>query len=166
MSGRAIKRYSTSDKQKIVIKNTLFFSSTNNKYQHQFDVLFSLLDTILSKCSSKQSEVIYYKLHDLNEKEIAKKLGKCQSTISQHSTSAGWLSIEKAVNYFENIFKMELTSPNAGRLIGIVGRFLVLALIILGEYEAVGLIIAAKSILRFNDTQKSEYVLEHYSVLV
>ena len=61
---------------------------------------------------------------------------------------------------------MELTSPNAGRLIGIVGRFLVLALIILGEYEAVGLIIAAKSILRFNDTQKSEYVLEHYSVLV
>jgi hypothetical protein len=53
----------------------------------------------------------------------------------------------------------ELTLPNAGRLIGIVERFLVLALIILGEYEAVGLIIAAKSILRFNDTQKSEYVL-------
>ncbi|MFO8234775.1 MAG: DUF3307 domain-containing protein [Bacteroidales bacterium] len=53
----------------------------------------------------------------------------------------------------------ELTLPNAGRLIGIVERFLVLALVILGEYEAVGLIIAAKSILRFNETQKSEYVL-------
>jgi len=105
LSGRAIKSHSTSDKQKIVIKNTMFFSSENNNYQQQFDVLFSLLDTILSKCSSKQSEVVYYKLLDLNEKEIAKKLGKYQSTISQHSTSAGWLSIEKAVNYFENIFK-------------------------------------------------------------
>ncbi len=49
--------------------------------------------------------------------------------------------------------------PNAGKLIGIAERFLALALILLGQYEAVGLIIAAKSILRFKDTQKSEYVL-------
>ncbi len=49
--------------------------------------------------------------------------------------------------------------PNAGKLIGITERFLALALILLGQYEAVGLIIAAKSILRFKDTQKSEYVL-------
>lgn len=49
--------------------------------------------------------------------------------------------------------------PNAGKLIGIVERFLALGLIIMGQYEAVGLIIAAKSILRFSGTQKSEYVL-------
>jgi hypothetical protein len=49
--------------------------------------------------------------------------------------------------------------PNAGKLIGITERFLSLALILLGQYEAVGLIIAAKSILRFNTTYKSEYVL-------
>ncbi|HEX2937113.1 MAG TPA: DUF3307 domain-containing protein [Bacteroidales bacterium] len=49
--------------------------------------------------------------------------------------------------------------PNAGKLIGITERFLALGLILLGQYEAVGLIIAAKSILRFNATQKSEYVL-------
>jgi len=53
----------------------------------------------------------------------------------------------------------EQSLPNAGKLIGIVERFLALALIIMGQYEAVGLIIAAKSILRFNGTQKSEYVL-------
>ena len=52
-----------------------------------------------------------------------------------------------------------LSLPNAGKLIGIVERFLALALIIMGEYEAVGLIIAAKSILRFSGTPKSEYVL-------
>lgn len=49
--------------------------------------------------------------------------------------------------------------PNAGKLIGIVERLLALALILSGEYGAVGLIIAAKSILRFNDAQKAEYVL-------
>ena len=49
--------------------------------------------------------------------------------------------------------------PNAGKLIGIVERFLTLALIMMGQYEAVGLIIAAKSILRFSGTQKNEYVL-------
>jgi DNA-binding NarL/FixJ family response regulator len=105
LSGRAIKNYSTSDKQKIVIKNTMFFCSLDSKIQQQFDVIFSLLDTILSKCTSKQSEVVYYKLLDLSEKDIAAKLSKYQSTISQHSTAAGWLSIEKAVTHFENTFQ-------------------------------------------------------------
>lgn len=49
--------------------------------------------------------------------------------------------------------------PNAGKLIGITERFLGLALIIIGQYGAVGLIIAAKSILRFSNPKKSEYVL-------
>ncbi len=53
----------------------------------------------------------------------------------------------------------DLSLPNAGRIIGLMERFMTLALILSGQYAAVGLIIAAKSILRFNDTQKNEYVL-------
>ncbi|HEY3390401.1 MAG TPA: DUF3307 domain-containing protein [Prolixibacteraceae bacterium] len=53
----------------------------------------------------------------------------------------------------------DLSLPNAGRLIGLMERFMTLALILSGQYAAVGLIIAAKSILRFNDTQKNEYIL-------
>ncbi len=51
--------------------------------------------------------------------------------------------------------------PNAGKLIGIIERFLVITFIILNQYEAVGFLIAAKSILRFKDdnTVKTEYVL-------
>jgi len=49
--------------------------------------------------------------------------------------------------------------PNAGKLIGIVERFLVLVLVLSGQYTAVGFIIAAKSILRFTSTDKNEYVL-------
>lgn len=48
---------------------------------------------------------------------------------------------------------------NAGKLIGIMERMITLVLIIKGQYEAVGLVIAAKSILRLNNTSKSEYVL-------
>lgn len=101
MSGRAIKNYSTSDKQKIVIKNTMIFCS-NNKYIHeQFTAIFSLLDTLISRSSAKQCEVIYYKLLGLNEYEICNKLNRSQSTISQHSNAAGWHSIDKSVNFFE-----------------------------------------------------------------
>lgn len=51
--------------------------------------------------------------------------------------------------------------PNAGKLIGIIERILALTLIILGEFAAIGFILAAKSILRFKDAQaqKAEYVL-------
>jgi hypothetical protein len=53
----------------------------------------------------------------------------------------------------------EKSLPNAGKLIGIAERTLTFALIIMLQYQAVGLIIAAKSILRLSGTQKTEYVL-------
>lgn len=53
----------------------------------------------------------------------------------------------------------EKSLPNAGKLIGIMERMLTLALILIGQFGAVGLIIAAKSILRFRDTQQNEYIL-------
>jgi len=49
--------------------------------------------------------------------------------------------------------------PNAGKLIGITERLLAFVLVLFGQYSAVGLIIAAKSILRFRNTKQSEYVL-------
>lgn len=49
----------------------------------------------------------------------------------------------------------------AGALIGNLERLICLAFILLGQYEAIGFIIAAKSILRFRDYEhsKTEYVL-------
>ena len=50
---------------------------------------------------------------------------------------------------------------NAGALIGNLERWLILAFVLMQRYEALGLLIAAKSIIRFGDSQtrKSEYVL-------
>lgn len=87
------------------------------------------------------------------------------------ATIAGFLFITKPTNIIIgnllNVFEVQISDsndnekslPNAGKLIGIVERFLVLSLILIGEFAAVGLILAAKSILRFNGTQKSEYIL-------
>lgn len=51
--------------------------------------------------------------------------------------------------------------PNAGKLIGSLERVLTFTFIVSGQFEAVGFLIAAKSILRYRDdeTLKTEYVL-------
>ncbi len=55
--------------------------------------------------------------------------------------------------------------PNAGKYIGIIERLFVLTFIILDHWEAIGLLIAAKSVFRFNDLKESnsrkltEYIL-------
>lgn len=55
--------------------------------------------------------------------------------------------------------------PNAGKYIGIIERLFVLVFIIIGRWEAIGLLITAKSVFRFNDLKESnsrkltEYIL-------
>lgn len=51
--------------------------------------------------------------------------------------------------------------PNGGKVIGNLERILTLTFILIGQFQAVGFLIAAKSILRYKDTDtlKTEYVL-------
>lgn len=82
---------------------------------------------------------------------------------------AGYLICLKPANVFIkevfNTSKIIVSSnnemPNAGQLIGILERLLTLTFIVVQQYEAVGFLIAAKSILRYRDdeTLKTEYVL-------
>lgn len=102
LSGRTIKNMTSSDKKKVVMKETMFFRAIETEKQNNFDAIVGLLDTIISRCSQKQCEVLHYKLKGFTEKEICEKIGKNQSTISQHSSAASWNAIEKAVIYFEN----------------------------------------------------------------
>ena len=59
----------------------------------------------------------------------------------------------------------EKSLPNAGRYIGILERLLVFLFVILGRWEAIGFLIAAKSVFRFGDLKDSrnrkltEYIL-------
>jgi len=51
--------------------------------------------------------------------------------------------------------------PNAGHLIGSTERIIAFVLVLIGQYEVLGFLIAAKSLLRFRDTdtEKTEYLL-------
>lgn len=103
-SGREINSVSpTYNKERIVIKNTLFFASNNQDYNQRFLPLLSLLDVLLSKATARQCEVLYHKLLYREEEEISQTLGIGQSAVNQHSTSVGWNAIEEAVVYFNKI---------------------------------------------------------------
>lgn len=64
-------------------------------------------------------------------------------------------------HYSVNMPEETSSGFNAGALIGDIERWLILVFVLLQRYDAIGLLIAAKSIIRFGDkeTTKTEYVL-------
>lgn len=48
---------------------------------------------------------------------------------------------------------------HAGKYIGVFERIIILTLVLLGQYEAIGFLITGKSIIRMVSTEKTEYVL-------
>ena len=70
---------------------------------------------------------------------------------------------EEKGNLIEDSNHSEVNNFHSGRIIGTLERWLILLLVMLSQYEAIGFLIAAKSILRFSETskgtEKSEYVL-------
>jgi len=105
LSGRALSGQNTYNKEKVVIKNTLFFVSNLTELNDELDSMFALIDVLMSKATPKQSHVLFLKLMGNSEESIAKKLKVGQSTVNQHSTSVGWNDIEKAVKRFDQVIK-------------------------------------------------------------
>jgi len=102
-SGRLINNAtSTYDKERIVIKHTLFFASNDEQLNAQWEAIMALLDVLFSKATSRQSEVLYLKLLGNDEAAIAQQLGIDQSVVNRHSTSVGWNAIETTVAYFNS----------------------------------------------------------------
>lgn len=101
ISGRLISEQKTSNKERVTIKNTLFFGSGNEYQNRIFQPILSLLDTIFTKMTRKQSEIILWKLSGYSEQKIAEEFNVSQSSVNQHSKNAGWTSIEEALHLFE-----------------------------------------------------------------
>ena len=99
-SGRLLEK---ATKEKQSIKRSMYFACPGLLLAEQVDVMVGLLDTLLRNATSRQSEILYYKLSGKNEEEIAELLKIKQSAVNQRSNSAGWKAIESAVNYFEKL---------------------------------------------------------------
>lgn len=99
-SGRALEK---GTKEGLSVKRSMYFACKNSLFSEQMEVMLGLLDMLFKEATSKQCEVLYYKLLGMNEVEIAEKLGVVQSVVNQHSNAIGWNAIESAVNYFEKL---------------------------------------------------------------
>lgn len=59
-----------------------------------------------------------------------------------------------------DIFENNKSLEKAGKWIGMLERFLILTLVLIKQYEAIGLLVAAKSIFRFSESRNvGEYIL-------
>jgi len=105
LAGRKINKETTYDKQRIVIKNTLYFVSSKEQLNKLFQTIFMLVDFNLFKATNKQSQVVFYKLLGYKEKEIAKILKISQPVVNQHSLSVGWNALEQAIDYYRETLK-------------------------------------------------------------
>jgi len=71
----------------------LLLKTTNKDLDDEFNVHFSLLDSVTSKWSKSSAEVIYYLHKKLKEKEIAEVFKINQSAVNQRKKAANWDSI-------------------------------------------------------------------------
>lgn len=99
-SGRLLEK---ATKDKLSIKRSMFFACPNPLLTDYVDVMMGLLDTLLRNATSRQNEILYYRLLGKDEKEIAEMLNIKQSAVNQRSNAAGWKAVESAVNYFEKL---------------------------------------------------------------
>ncbi len=69
--------------------------------------------------------------------------------------------IRSILQYNQVYIPSDPNTFHAGQLIGILERWLILVFILIGHYEVIGFLIAAKSIIRFgdHDRDKTEYFL-------
>lgn len=102
-SGRKISsERTTHNKKRIVVKNTLFFESNDERLNENFNTIIGFIDYIINKATAKQSEILYLRLSGLSEHEIAEKKNIRQPTVNKQLSSLGWNHIEKAVQYFRS----------------------------------------------------------------
>jgi hypothetical protein len=73
---------------------------------------------------------------------------------------AGILIGQLTMRWREKIIGAE-SLANAGKWIGIIERLIVFILVMLGQYAAISLLIAAKGIIRFNEKDRQEVKTEY-----
>lgn len=69
------------------------------------DSYISLLDNLINDYSSKQAQVVFYKLLGYTEQKISERLNVYQSAVNSRSSLAKWNLLDAALKDFENLDK-------------------------------------------------------------
>ncbi|MCF8371268.1 MAG: DUF3307 domain-containing protein [Bacteroidales bacterium] len=74
--------------------------------------------------------------------------------------------ISKSTYNWQSQLTLTKGLPDAGKWIGIFERVLILIFVLVNQYAGIGFLIAAKSVLRFNDIKNPEYKKEAEYILI
>ncbi|MBS1597996.1 MAG: hypothetical protein JST75_07205 [Bacteroidetes bacterium] len=80
----------------------LAIKTPHTDFDQQIEPSILLLDGHIQKWTQNQAELVYYKLQNKREDEIANLLGISQSAVNQRTKTAQWYAIEKLIDYFES----------------------------------------------------------------
>jgi hypothetical protein len=109
LSGRKISdERTTHDKERIVIKNTLFFVSNDDLLNQNINAQLGLIEVLINNATAKQCKILYQRLMGFSELEISESIGIKQPTVNKQLSSVGWNAIERALKYFKILFKNNL----------------------------------------------------------
>ena len=81
--------------------NKIAQKSSRAKMDEEINLSLILLEGIISKWTTMQSEVIYYKLQGYTEVIIAEILKIKQPAVNQRAKSASWFAVEQLLNRYE-----------------------------------------------------------------
>ena len=95
LSGRQI------DLKTPTTRGTLVLCAKDEPRFIDLNAICVLIDALVNKITSRQANVVYYKLLGMKVDSIAALLGITQSAVSQHAIQASWYAIEYAVRTFE-----------------------------------------------------------------
>lgn len=105
LSGRSFDTLSS-------IGQHLVISTTNDTINNGLKVIGYFIDYLMQNLTEKQAEVIGELIQDNTQTEVARKLRKSPSTISQHAQAAGWSEILKLIQEYDLIIS-NLTYGNS-----------------------------------------------------
>ena len=69
-------------------------------------VVSDYINSIYKQMTTKQAEVIFELLNGLSQQQVAEKLNRSKSTISQHVTAGKWDEIENLIEKYEQIVQL------------------------------------------------------------
>lgn len=69
----------------------------------EINIMASLTNNLINHSRWRPCKVLYYKLLKYSQKEIASKIDKSESAVSQALSAIGWESINSFITYYEDI---------------------------------------------------------------
>jgi hypothetical protein len=83
----------------------LNIKTENEKLNNEIEPLILLLDALTQKWTQNQAELVYHKLKNEKDEDIAATFNISLSAVNQRKKNAQWHAIEKAITYFESKIK-------------------------------------------------------------